>query len=91
MGICVTLFDARTRLALEVAQELESPFPGKVFRSRIVRTVRLSEAPSHGKPIIYYDPGSAGAHAYRQLTEEVLHACKEARARTRPGYPAGPA
>lgn len=91
MGICVTLFDGRTRLALEVAQELENNFPGKVFKSRIVRTVRLSEAPSHGKPIIYYDPASTGAHAYQQLTEEVLHVCKAARTGTRPGHAAGSA
>lgn len=90
MGICVTLFDGRTRLALEVAQELESAFPGKVFQSRISRTVRLSEAPSHGKPIIYYDPSSTGSYSYQQLTEEVLHACKEARAGSGPGHASGP-
>lgn len=91
MGICVTLFDGRTRLALEVAQELENAFPGKVFKTRIVRTVRLSEAPSHGKPIIYYDPASTGSHAYQQLTEEVLHVCKAASAGSRPGRATGAA
>jgi chromosome partitioning protein len=79
MGICVTLFDGRTRLAVEVANELENAFPGKVFKTRISRTVRLSEAPSHGKPIIYYDPQSTGSYSYQQLTEEVIHACKTAR------------
>lgn len=79
LGLLVTLYDARTRLATDVAQELVTNFGEKVFKSRIVRSVRLSEAPSHGKPIIYYDPKSAGAIAYNNLTEEVIHACEEAR------------
>lgn len=80
LGVLITLFDGRTRLASEVANELETAFPGKVFKNRIYRSVRLSEAPSHGKPIIYYDPRSPGADSYRQFTEEVLHACEEASA-----------
>lgn len=79
MGIAVTLYDKRTRLAGEVAAELARAFPGKVFETKIGRTVRLSEAPSHGLPIIYYDPKSAGAEAYRSLTQEVLHVREEAR------------
>ena len=78
LGIAVTLFDGRTRLAAEVVRELEGAFNGKVFRSKIVRSVRLSEAPSHGRPIIYYDNRSPGARAYLNLTEEVIHACEEA-------------
>lgn len=78
LGIVVTLYDSRTRLALEVVQQLESHFNGKVFQSKIVRSVRLSEAPSYGKPILYYDPKSSGAIAYMQLSEEVAHVCQEA-------------
>lgn len=84
LGILVTLYDARTRLAVEVVQELENKFNGKVFQSKIARSIRLSEAPSHGKPIIYYDPKSLGAIAYTQLAEEVIHACQEASIGERP-------
>ncbi|MBI3736485.1 ParA family protein [Candidatus Sumerlaeota bacterium] len=78
LGIAITLFDARTRLANEVVKELENTFDGKVFKTKIVRNIRLSEAPSHGKPIIYYDLRSQGAIAYIHLCEEVLHACQKA-------------
>lgn len=81
LGIAVTLYDRRTRLASEVVNELESTFNGKVFATRINRSVRLSEAPSYGKPILYYDPKSAAAQIYNQLSEEVFHACEK----TRPG------
>ncbi len=81
LGIAVTLYDSRTRLANEVVSELENAFNGKVFKSKIIRNVRLSEAPSHGKPIIYYDLRSAGSLAYIQLCEEVLHVCEKAGAR----------
>ncbi|MBI1784659.1 ParA family protein [Candidatus Sumerlaeota bacterium] len=78
LGIAITLFDARTRLANEVVKELENTFDGKVFKTKIVRNSRLSEAPIHGKPIIYYDLRSQGAIAYIHLCEEVLHACQKA-------------
>jgi chromosome partitioning protein len=71
-GILVTLFDGRTTLAWDVAREVERTYPHKVYRTRIPRNVRVSEAPSHGLPITLYDPASRGAHAYRQLAEEVL-------------------
>jgi chromosome partitioning protein len=77
LGLAVTLYDRRTRLAAEVVRELETIFDGKVFASRITRSVRLSEAPSHGKPIIYYDPKSPGARAYQELSEEIQHACEK--------------
>lgn len=85
LGLAVTLYDGRTRLAGEVVQELETKFNSRVFKTKIVRSVRLSEAPSHGKPIIYYDPRSAGALAYTQLAEEIIHVCEKASPGTWPG------
>lgn len=73
-GIVLTMYDARTRLAEQVANEVRSHFPGKVFGSVIPRSVRLSEAPSFGQPIALYDPRSSGALAYRALAEEVEEA-----------------
>ena len=69
-GVLLTMFDGRTNLSIQVAQEVKRHFPGKVYASVIPRNVRLSEAPSHGKPVIDYDPYSKGAMAYRALAEE---------------------
>ena len=69
--IVLTMFDARTRLAVDVASEVRAHFAGKVCRSVIPRTVRLSEAPSFGQPITVFDPTSRGAVAYRELAKEV--------------------
>jgi len=71
-GVLVTMFDGRTRLALEVIRELENYFPQQVFRTQIPRNVRLSEAPSYGKPAILFDPKSRGAQAYLSLAREML-------------------
>jgi chromosome partitioning protein len=71
-GILLTQFDSRTTLAWDVLQEVKRAYSDRVFRTLIPRNVRISEAPSHGKPVIHYDPGSRGAQAYRQLAEEVL-------------------
>ncbi|MDO8527914.1 MAG: ParA family protein, partial [Deltaproteobacteria bacterium] len=71
-GIVLTMFDARNNLAHQVAQELRNHFNEAVFNVVIPRNVRLSEAPSHGKPIILYDVKSKGALAYFQLAKEVL-------------------
>ena len=71
-GILLTLFDARNRLSRQVADEVRGHFGEQVFRTVIPRNVRLSEAPSHGKPAILYDAASAGARAYLQLAEELL-------------------
>ena len=60
-GIVMTMYDNRTRLSYEVWQEVSSHYPHKVFRTAIPRTIRLSEAPSFGKTIFEYDPGSLGA------------------------------
>jgi chromosome partitioning protein len=70
-AIVLTMFDARTRLALEVADEVRTHFKDRVCRSIIPRTVRLSEAPSYGQPITVFDPSSRGAVAYRELAKEV--------------------
>ena len=70
-GVLLTMFDSRTNLSLQVAQEVKRHFPGQVFATVIPRNVRLSEAPSHGKPISAYAPYSRGAEAYAALAEEV--------------------
>jgi len=70
-AIVLTMFDARTRLAIDVADEVRSHFKEIVCRSIIPRTVRLSEAPSFGQPITVFDPSSRGAIAYRELAKEV--------------------
>jgi len=72
LGIAITLYDSRTNLAKQVAQEIVKHFPGKVFNTIIPRNIRLSEAPSHGKPINLYEPDSAGAKSYLYLAREVL-------------------
>lgn len=71
-GIVLTMFDGRTRLSEQVAEEVRSHFPGKVFYSVIPRSVRLSEAPSFGQPIALYDPRSKGSDAYLGLAGEVV-------------------
>jgi len=71
-GILLTMFDARTRLALDVAKELKSHFGDKVFKTIIPRNIRLSEAPGYGMTIFEYDPHSKGAEAYRALAKEVI-------------------
>lgn len=71
LGVLLTLFDARTRLASDVAQELVEHFGRRVFRTIIPRNVRLGEAPSFGETIFEYAPDSAGARAYTALAEEL--------------------
>lgn len=71
-GIILTMFDPRTLLSSQVAEETRKYFGSKVFKSVIPRNVRLAEAPSFGQPIIFYDPGSKGAEAYENLCREVL-------------------
>ena len=71
-GVLLTMFDGRTNLALQVAEEVKRYFPGKVYATVIPRNVRLSEAPSHGKPIHVYDGRSTGANAYRELAAEFI-------------------
>ncbi|MDR1472532.1 MAG: AAA family ATPase [Synergistaceae bacterium] len=71
-GLLLTMFDSRTRLSKDVAEEVRNRFQDKVFDTTIPRSVRVSEAPSHGMPIQYYDPGSPGAVAYNKFTEEAV-------------------
>ena len=71
-GVLLTMFDGRTNLALQVAEEVKHYFPGKVYTVVIPRNVRLSEAPSHGKPITAYDRTSRGAEAYTAFAAEFL-------------------
>lgn len=71
-GVILTMFDGRTNLSMQVAEEVKRHFPGKVYATVIPRNVRLSEAPSHGKPICAYDSFSRGAEAYSGLAGELL-------------------
>lgn len=71
-GVLLTMFDARTNLAAQVAEEVRKHFQQKVYQTVIPRTVRLSEAPSHGLPILRYDPKSRGAEGYQKLAQEVI-------------------
>jgi len=71
-GVLLTMFDARTNLGIQVIEEVKKYFQDKVFKTIIPRNVRLSEAPSHGEPIIIYDPKSRGADVYLELAKEVV-------------------
>ena len=70
-GILLTMFDARNNLSHQVVDEVRAHFPGQICETVIPRNVRLSEAPSHGKPVILYDVASRGAQAYMALGEEL--------------------
>jgi len=71
-GIVLTMVDERTTLTRQVAEELRSHFPGKVFETTIPRNVRLAEAPSYGQPVLLYDVRSRGAEAYIRLAKELI-------------------
>jgi chromosome partitioning protein len=71
-GVLLTMFDARTNLGIQVIEEVKKYFQDKVYKTIIPRNVRLSEAPSHGEPIIIYDPKSRGAELYLELAREVI-------------------
>ena len=71
-GIVLTMFDGRTSLALQIRDEVQRYFPGEIFETVIPRNVRLTEAPSHGKPVMLHDLRSQGAIAYLELAREVL-------------------
>lgn len=72
LGVLITMFDARQRLATEVLDEVSRYFPDRVFATQIPRNVRLSEAPSYGKPAVIFDVKSRGAQAYLSLAREVI-------------------
>lgn len=71
-GILFTMFDTRLNVSNQVVEEVKKYFPDKVFETKIPRNVRLSEAPSHGKPVMYYDKSSKGAEYYELLGLEIL-------------------
>lgn len=71
-GVLMTMYDSRTRLAVQVVEEVQKAFEGLVYKTMIPRTVRLSEAPSYGQPILYYDKKSKGAEVYQALAKEVI-------------------
>ena len=71
-GVLLTMLDSRTNLGLEVVEDVKSYFKERVYDTIIPRLVRLSEAPSHGKPILAYDPQSRGTEAYLNLAKEVI-------------------
>lgn len=71
-GVLLTMFDGRLNLTLQVVEEVKKYFPNKVFKTLIPRNVRLSEAPSYGMPVYYFDKGSRGAMTYIDLAAEML-------------------
>ncbi len=71
-GILFTMYDARLNVSKQVVDEVEKYFPGKIFETKIPRNVRLSEAPSYGTPVMYYDKTSKGALFYELLGKEIL-------------------
>ena len=71
-GIVLTMFDGRTSLALQIRDEVHRYFPGKIFETVIPRNVRLTEAPSHGKPVMLHDIRSSGAIGYLELARELI-------------------
>jgi chromosome partitioning protein len=79
-GVVLTMFDARTNLSIQVADEVKRYFRHDVFRTIIPRNVRLSEAPGYGKPILHYDHRSRGAEVYSELAKEVIERAKDHKA-----------
>jgi chromosome partitioning protein len=77
-GVLLTMFDGRLNLTMQVVSEIKKYFPRKVYKTVIPRNVRISEAPSYGQPVMYYDKSSRGCEAYRELAEEVLELNGEA-------------
>lgn len=78
-GILLTMFDARTTLSRQVAEEVRKHFGESVFDSVVPRSVRLGESPSHGLPVLLYDPASKGAEAYRLVARELLNSMEDRR------------
>ena len=71
------MFDGRLNLTMQVVAEIKKFFPKKVYKTVIPRNVRLSEAPSYGEPILYYDKGSKGTKAYLELSKELIKSNKK--------------
>lgn len=81
LGIVMTMYDSRLNIGQQVVDEVRAHFGDKVFDTLVQRSVRLAEAPSHGKPVILYDFRSTGARNYISLAEEVIRAAEKASAR----------
>ena len=77
-GVLLTMFDGRLNLTMQVVSEVKKYFPRKVYKTVVPRNVRISEAPSFGQPVIYYDKNSKGSEAYRELALEILEQNREA-------------
>lgn len=71
-GVLLTMYNGRTNLSIQVAEEVKRHFKGQVYATVIPRNTRLAEAPSHGKPVMAYDKWSKGAEAYQALAAELL-------------------
>jgi chromosome partitioning protein len=71
-GILLTMYDNRTNLSRDVIKEVKKYFTGEIFKTIVPRNVRVSEAPSYGKPVVLYDKKSKGAIAYKKLAQEVI-------------------
>ncbi len=76
LGVLMTMVDGRTNLARQVVEEVLKHFGDKVFKTVVARSVRLSEAPSHGQAIMLYDPRCPATVAHQNLTQEVIHRCE---------------
>jgi len=76
LGVALTMYDSRTKLSSLVAEEVNKFFKDKVFKTIIPRNIKLSEAPSHGKPISEYKPNSAGGKAYEKMAKEIIKRSK---------------
>ena len=72
LGVVLTMYDKRNQLSRQVVNEVVHNFPGRVFDAVIPRTISVAEAPSFGKTILQFDPGSKAAQAYRQLAQEII-------------------
>jgi chromosome partitioning protein len=83
LGIAITMFDSRLNIAQQVDADVRAHYGEKVFKTQVQRSVRLAEAPSHGKPIILYDFRSPGTRNYISLAEEVIRATEDTRTRSR--------
>ncbi|MBO5217855.1 MAG: ParA family protein, partial [Clostridia bacterium] len=71
-GILITMYNGRLNLSMQVLDELKKYYAEKLFKTGVVRNVKLSEAPSYGEPIIYYDKHSKGAKAYMEIAQEII-------------------
>ena len=72
-GILLTMFDGRTKLSQDVVRQVTEYFRDRVFKTIVPRNIRLSEAPSHGLPVMYYDPTCIGARSYEAVAQELIH------------------